>query len=33
MLYAYAKNNQIDLTKRQIKILKQVVAEEFGNGK
>lgn len=31
MLYAYAKNEQDDLTKEQLSILKQVVNSEFAN--
>lgn len=33
MLYAYAKNEQDDLTKEQLSILKQVVNSEFANEK
>jgi hypothetical protein len=32
MLLAYAKNEQSDLTRDQIKILKALVEEEFGDG-
>ncbi|MDT8376863.1 MAG: type II toxin-antitoxin system RelE/ParE family toxin [Mariprofundaceae bacterium] len=32
MLLAYAKNEQADLTRDQIKILKALVEEEFGDG-
>jgi len=32
MLLAYAKNEQEDLTKDQLKVLKALVEEEFGDG-
>ena len=30
MLYAYAKNEQEDLTARQLRVLARLVREEFG---
>jgi hypothetical protein len=32
MLLAYAKNEQANLTAAQLKVLKKLVEEEFGNG-
>lgn len=32
MLYAYAKNEQEDLTSDQLKALRNIVTEELGNG-